>query len=61
MSLDYDRLVAAYRNWNTEEHKYMVVGFNGNVFFSNDIDCNGYRYFSKPAFTKHMKQNGKWK
>ncbi len=50
--VDYDRLMETAKRWDTEDYGYIGIGISGNIWFTNNFDCDGSRYFNKRQFEK---------
>jgi hypothetical protein len=53
-STDIWRLLKAAKKWDTEDSRYLCLGWNNAVYFSNNIDCDGTRYWSRKGFAKFI-------
>jgi hypothetical protein len=52
--LELQKLKNAFKRWNPEDYKYISLGFNNYVGFTNDLDCDGHRYWSYKSFKKQF-------
>ena len=53
-----ERLLKVAEKWNTEDSRYICLNWNNAVYFSNDIDCDGARYWSRKGFAKFIAKQG---
>ena len=44
------------KRWNTEDYGYICMDDDGRVYFSNEIDCDGVRYWNKRSLDKLLKK-----
>jgi len=53
---EFKALLVKSCSWRTEDYKYICLGLSGNTYFSNDLDCDGTRYWSRKSFDKFLKR-----
>ncbi len=56
MDLIIDQLTKARDRWDRSEYKYLVIDIDGKILYSNDLDCNGYRYFNLKSLNRCIDQ-----
>ena len=49
-----ERLLKVAEKWDTEDSKYLCLSFSNAVYFSNELDCDGARYWNRKSFEKFM-------
>ncbi len=52
-----DNLILESEKWDQEDHKYICLGIKDQVYFTNNLDCDGGRYWSRFSFEQFVKKN----
>jgi len=50
------RLIKLSHNWNSEDYGYICLSLRGSTYFSNGLDCDGARRWSKKSFQKMIER-----
>jgi hypothetical protein len=48
------RLIEYAEKWDCEQYGYVAIDYKGALIRTNNIDCDGMRYFNKKTFIKYI-------
>ena len=48
------KLVEYYDSWDEEDYGYVDLTLDGKLIRTNNLDCDGGRYFNKKTFAKYI-------